>query len=315
MNRMDSAGRDAVEQYRKALQEYIVNEGEEALHQAYAIGRQAVASNMGLLGLIDAHMEMLAGLLRQNVPETDQAMRQIEAASRFLSESLSPFEMFHLRNQEANAALRRMNEMLEEEAKRVAYALHDQAGTVLATVYLELAEIARDLPPPAVDRIQRITAHLDQVREQLRRLSHEVHPPILDQLGLVPAVQFLAEGIGKRTGLVVTVSGSTPRDFSQTVNTAVYRVVQEALANVTRHARATRASVRIWKEGGKLHCLIRDNGAGFDVSIVHTHKGPCGLGLIGMEERVQALGGDFQVTSAPGQGTTIRISLPRQRYP
>jgi two-component system sensor histidine kinase UhpB len=221
--------------------------------------------------------------------------------------------MCQLRNQEANAALRRMNEMLEEEAKRVAYALHDQAGTFLAEIYLELAEIARDLPQPAVERIQRITVHLDQVREHLRRLSHEVHPPILEQLGLVPAVQFLAEGIEKRTGLVVIVSGSAPREFAQTAYTTVYRIVQEALNNVTRHARATRASIRIWKEGGKLHCLIRDNGVGFDTSAVRTRKAQCGLGLIGMEERIRSLGGDFQLTSAPGQGTTIRVSLSRQR--
>ncbi|MBI4291704.1 MAG: hypothetical protein HY661_09520 [Betaproteobacteria bacterium] len=310
---MDSTTRDVIERYKKALQEYVSNECEEALHQAYEIGRQAVASNMGLLGLIDAHGDALVSVLRKTAPDGDELARQVDAASRYLRESLSSFEMFHLRNQEANAALRRMNDMLEKEAKRVAHALHDQAGTLLAEAYLDLAEIARDLPQPAVARAHRITAHLDQAREHLRRLSHEVHPPILDELGLVPAVQFLAEGIAKRTGLVVTVNGSTPRDFSQTVNTTVYRVVQEALANVARHARATRASIRMWKEGGRLHCLIRDNGAGFDVSIVRIRNAQRGLGLVGMEERILALGGDFQITSAPGQGTTIRISLPPQK--
>lgn len=311
---MNDMARDVVEQYQSALQEYISHECEQALHQAYEIGRQALASNVGLLGLIDAHEAAFVRLLRQNSSETnEQLMRKIDAACRYLGESLSAFDMCQLRNQEANAALRRMNDMLEEEAKRVAHALHDQAGTFLAEIYLELAELARDLPQPAVERIHRITAHLDQVCEHLRRLSHEVHPPILDQLGLVPAVQFLAEGIAKRTGLVVTVSGSTPRDFPQTVNTAVYRVVQEALANVARHAKATRASIRLWKEDGKLNCLVRDNGLGFDVKMVRGRKGQCGLGLIGMEERIRALGGDFQATSAPGQGTTIRISLPRQR--
>lgn len=310
---MDDTPRDVVERYRNALQEYLRSGGEEALHRAYQIGRQAVASNTGLLGLVDAHIDALTSLTGPEVTDAEELRRRIEAAGRFLSESLSPFEMFHLRNLEANAALRRMNEMLEEEAKRVAYALHDQAASLLAAAYLELAEVARELPPPAVERIQRITAHLDEVRGHLRRLSHEVHPPILDQLGLVPAVQFLAEGIEKRTGLVVTVTGKAPRGFSQTVRTTIYRVVQEALANVTRHAQATRASVRMWKEAGKLHCLIRDNGAGFDVSIVRSRRAQCGLGLVGMEERIRALGGDFEVTTAPGQGTTIRVSLPRQK--
>jgi len=310
---MESAARDVIEQYKKALQEFIFNEGEEALHEAYEIGRQALASNVGLLGLIDAHGDAFRRLLQQNVSEMDELIRKIDAACRFLSESLSAFDMCQLRNQEANAALRRMNEMLEEEAKRVAHALHDQAGTLLAEVYLDLAEIARDLPQPAVERVQRITVHLDQVREHLRRLSHEVHPPILEQLGLVPAVQFLAEGISKRTGLSVTVSGSTPRGVAPTVSTTVYRVVQEALNNVTRHARATRASIRVWKEAGKMHCLIRDNGVGFDASPERARKVQCGLGLIAMTERIRSLGGDLRVTSAPGQGTTIHASLPRQR--
>lgn len=303
---------DVLERYKKALEEYASGGSEAALHDAYELGRETVASNIGLMSLIVAHGEAVSALLGQGISGTDESRRQVDAANRFLSESLSPFEMLHLRDQEANAALRRMNEMLEQEAGRVAHALHDQAGTLLAAVYLDLADIARDLPQPAVERIHRITAHLDQVREQLRRLSHEVHPPILDELGLVPALKFLAEGIGKRTGLVVTVDGSGSREFSQAVNTTLYRVIQEALANVIRHAQATRASVRMWKEGGRLQCLIRDNGTGFEVSIAPGRSGQRGLGLIGMEERVRALGGECQIISARGQGTTIRISLPRQ---
>lgn len=313
MSLMSGAAQDVIEQYKNALEEYVTNGSEAALHNAYEIGRQAVASNIGLLSIIGAHGDAFSTLCGQNISGTDELKRQIDAANRFLSESLSPFEMLHLHNQEANAALRRMNEMLEQEAKRVAHALHDQAGTLLATVYLELADLARELPQTGVERVHRITAHLDQVREQLRRLSHEVHPPILDELGLVPALQFLAEGIEKRTGLVVTVEGSTPRELPPSVNTTLYRVVQEALANVTRHGRATRASVRMWKEGGELHCLVRDNGVGFDVSMACTRSMPRGLGLIGMEERIRALGGDFHIISGRGQGTTIRISLPRQR--
>ncbi len=309
---MDGGAQDVVERYRAALGEYLSSESEAALHQAYELGRRAVASNIGLLGMISTHQAALSGLAAQGAPGTGDPRRQIDAAGRFLSESLSPFEMLHLRNQEANAALRRMNELLEQEAKRVAHALHDQAGTLLATIYLELAEIARESPQSALARIDQVTAHLDQVREQLRRLSHEVSPPILTDVGVVAALQFLAKGVEKRSGLVVTVEGRMPGEASPTVNTTLYRVVQEALNNVTRHARATRASVRIYKDARRLHCLVRDNGVGFDVSSARTRSGQRGLGLIGMEERVRALEGDLQITSAPGRGTTIRISLPRR---
>jgi signal transduction histidine kinase len=310
---MDSAAQDVVQRYKMALQEYLSSESEAALHQAYELGRRAVASNTGLLGMIRAHQDALSSLLEEGALGAGDQGRTIEAAGRFLSESLSPFEMLHLRNQEANAALRRMNELLEQEAKRVAHALHDQAGSLLATIYLGLAEIARELPQSALARIDQVTTHLDQVREQLRLLSHEVSPPILTEVGLVAALQFLAKGVEKRSGLVVTVEGSLPGELSPTVSTTLYRVVQEALNNVTRHARATRASVRMYKDAGNLHCLVSDNGVGFDVSSVRTRSGQRGLGLIGMEERVRALDGDFQITSARGRGTTIRISLSRPR--
>lgn len=308
---MDRNGPDVVEQYKLALAQYVLYGGEAALHLAYVLGRRAVESNVGVLSLVAAHGDALAALVGEVREGGAEAQPRLEAASRFLSEALAPFEMVHLRDQEANAALRRLNDLLEQEAKRVAYALHDQAGTILATVYLQLAEIAADAPPHQVARVQRVTAHLDQVREQLRHLSHEVRPPILDELGLVPALRFLAEGIQKRSGLLISVDGATPVHTAPAVNTTLYRVVQEALTNVQQHARATRASVRIWREGGRVHCLVRDNGGGFDVA--RLRDGRHGLGLVGMEERVRALGGDFQIVSGPGQGTTVRLSVPRQR--
>ena len=302
---------DFLEAYKNALEDYLADSGEAALHRAYEFGRQAIASDISLLDLIDIHHEAFSALLAEDVVWQDDVAPQVDAAGRFLTESLSPFHMFHLRNQEANAALRRMNDMLEDEAQRVAHALHDQAATLLATVYLDLAELAREMPEHGHERMDRITAHLDQIREQLRRLSHEVRPPILDTLGLVPALQFLADGIEKRTGLVVTVEGSIDRDLPQSVKTTVYRVVQEALINVTRHAQATRASVRVWEEKRTLNCTVRDNGKGFDRSAVKGRCAERGLGLIGMEERIRALHGTLEITSARGQGTTVCISLPQ----
>ncbi len=308
---MDGEKAEFVEAYKNALQDYLAGSGEAALHRAYEFGRQAIASDISLLDLIDVHREALAALFEEGLSWEEDVAPQVDAATRFLTESVSTFHMFHLRNQEANAALRRMNSMLEEEAQRIAHALHDQAATLLASVYLDLAELAREMPEHGHERIGRIRGHLDQVREQLRRLSHEVRPPILDTLGLVPALQFLADGIEKRTGLVVTVEGSISRDLPQSAKTTMYRVVQEALINVTRHARATRASVRVWGEKRTLKCTVRDNGTGFDSSGVKRGCAERGLGLIGMEERLRALQGTLEITSAPGHGTTVCISLPQ----
>jgi signal transduction histidine kinase len=222
-------------------------------------------------------------------------------------------DMAVVRDREANARLREMNRLLEAEAARIAHALHDQAATLLATVQLDVADLARSPGKPSPEQIARITAHVEELHQQLRRLSHEVRPPILDQYGLVPALQFLGKGIEQRTGLAVAVRGRASRSLPETVKTTVYRVAQEALTNVARHAQATRATVRVRTRRGKLQCRVRDDGRGFDVS-AHRENGARrrGLGLLGMEERIRALDGSIQIESSPGSGTRIDISVPTQ---
>jgi two-component system, NarL family, sensor histidine kinase UhpB len=218
-----------------------------------------------------------------------------------------------VRNREGNARLREMNRLLEAEAARIAHALHDQAATLLATVQLDVADIARSPGKPSPEQIARITAHIEELHRQLRRLSHEVRPPILDQYGLVPALQFLGKGIEQRTGLAVTVRGRAGRNLPETVKTTVYRVAQEALTNTARHARATRASVRIRTSRGNLQCRVQDNGRGFGVPAYRENGAKKrGLGLLGMEERIRALEGSIRIESSPGRGTRIDICVPTQ---
>jgi signal transduction histidine kinase len=292
--------------------DYLASGSEGPLHDAYELGRQALGSGIGLLDLINVHQAALRGVLGRKPAGAGDVARWVGAADRFLAETLSPFEMFLLGSGEANAALRRLNQILEEEAKRIAHALHDEAVQLLATVYLELAEIARQAPGLVETRVNRVTAHLDQVCEQLRRLSHELRPLILDQLGLVPALQFLADGVSKRAGLAVTVEGSTKGRLSQLIETALYRFVQEALINVTKHARATRAHIHVWIENAVICCTVRDDGIGFEPPGAREHTSR-GLGLIGIQERVSTLQGSFKFTSVPGQGAEFCVSIPLER--
>lgn len=304
---------DLTGEYRQALRDYLAGGGEAPLHKAYELGRLALASGTGLLALVDIH-EAAAAELAQNGSANPAALgRVLRASSRFLLESLSPFEMMQLGNRESNAALRRLNEILEEEARRIAHILHDEAAQLLASVYLELAEIGREAPPAGVQqRVDKITAHLDQVREQLRRLSHELRPPILDQLGLLPALQFLADGFRKRSGLDVTIDNRTDirGRFPPHIETALYRAVQEALNNVSRHAKAAHTSVSVWNTKWTVYCNIKDDGAGFIPSPPGTDTAPRGLGLLGIQERVNSLHGSFKIESAPGAGTELTISIP-----
>lgn len=199
----------------------------------------------------------------------------------------------------------------EEEAKRIAHALHDEASQITAAIHLALAEVALELPPSGRERLRRIGALIEGVEERLRQLSHELRPSILDDLGLSPALAFLANGFSARTGVAAQVKGSTGGRLDPLVETALYRIVQEALANVGKHARATRAEITLAREDGKLICAVRDDGIGFDDRPVKRRVGRAGgLGLLGIRERLGALNGQMQILSSPGEGTKLRVSVP-----
>lgn len=210
----------------------------------------------------------------------------------------------------AAEALRHLNEGLEEEVKRIAHALHDEAGQLLASVHIGLAEVARDLPSHTAQRLEDVRGLLDKIEEQLRHLSHELRPTILDDLGLRPALEFLADGVSRRTGLQIAVDGSPGRRLPAPTETALYRIVQEALTNVTKHAQATRVSIRFMRSRRLLRCVVRDDGVGFDVPAVLTRWGSRGLGLTGIRERLHAVGGTLDIVATPRGGTELIINVP-----
>ena len=165
-------------------------------------------------------------------------------------------------------------------------------------MYLRVAEISGELPPLGRRRMEELRTLLDQVDDQLRRLAYELRPTILDDLGLVPACQFLAEGVSRRSRVRVVVRGSTGGRVAPDVETALYRIAQEALGNVGKHARAHVATVTFERTAAGLRGSIRDDGIGFDVEGVLSRVGPQGLGLMGMRERVVAHGTQAAPASA-----------------
>ena len=298
---------ELVPQYASAFRAYLDSGAEEGLRRAYELGRTALSDGLGVLEMaVVLHRAVLSvGPRRRRTPE-----QLATATEDFFLECLSPFEMAHRGVQEANAALRHVNEMLEDVAKRIAHALHDEAGQLLASVYLALDGVAHELPPAQRRRLDDIKALLDSVSEQLRRLSHELRPTVLDDLGLVPALEFLAEGVAKRTGLTITVDGSLAVRAGGSTEMVIYRIVQEAFNNVVRHAGASRVDVLLREEPGQLHCSIKDDGVGFDVPSALAGHGAKGLGLCGIRERVESLGATLDILSAPGQGTELRFTIP-----
>jgi signal transduction histidine kinase len=275
----------------------------------YELGRRAITEQKSLVEIASLHHQALQKLIGD---ERDEKRREdlLRASAEFLAECLSPYEMAHRGFQDAVKALHQLNETLEEEIKRIAYAVHDEAGQLLVAVHLALAEMARDLPKAQQEQIGHIGGLLNEVEKHLRRYSHELRPTILDDLGWIPAIRFLAEGVSKRASLPIHIETMVSGRLPSATETTLYRIVQEALNNTVKHAKAKNAWIRAWREKQTLCCSVRDDGAGFDSRKLQEPGDRKGLGLVAMRERASAIGGTLRIESCPGRGTELSLKIP-----
>lgn len=292
------------QRYEKALREYLHNPREEARAHGYELARRALAEGCGLLELAAIHHQAMRDLAH-HVPDMDSLLT---ACSEFFGECLSPFEMSHRGAQEGRRALRHLNEVLEGEIKRIAHALHDEAGQLLASVHIALADVAAALPEASRGSLHDANRLLQQAEAELRNLSHELRPTVLDNLGLLPALEVLAEHVAKRSGLSITVKGNEEGRLPSVVETALYRIVQEALNNVVKHAAARTVCIELIRTPSGVTCAVRDDGAGCAMPPDHGYVQ--GLGLIGIRERLTALGGSLRIVTAPQCGTALLAEIP-----
>jgi signal transduction histidine kinase len=299
---------EAAAAYSKSLLDYLGGAGESALQQAYQIGRGALNTGVGLVAIADIHHSCLRQLLAHAL-ENDERDRILTGAAQFFAECISPYEMTYGGFREANTALRHFNEVLEQEAKRIASALHEEAGQLLVAVYIALQNLCHEVPAVEPHMIK-VTQLLDQIEVQLRRLSHELMPALLNDLGLVPALRYLSEGLAQRSHLQISIDAVPDQRLPRRVETTLYHVAKEALHNVVKHAQATAVRIRFQRKAGSISCHIRDNGMGFDPASIAVRRGEQGFGLIGMRERLSVVGGAMQINSANGRGTELVISIP-----
>lgn len=294
--------------YRAALAKYIARRDEQALQVAYELSRKEIESGTSLIEVASAHHKALSDLIA-SAKSSSAHSNILTAGSAFLAEILSPYEMAHRGFGEAVDALRYSNETLEEKIRKIAHDVHDEAGQFFVGVHLSLAELGREYPRARQNHIPQIEKLLKQVEEQLRRLSHELRPTILDDLGWVPAIRFLADSVAKRTRLSIQVHADFGERLPGAVEIALYRVVQEALTNAAKHAKASRVLIVAEIVDSSLSCLVEDDGSGFDPNVARSAQRG-GLGLLGMRERLHAIGGTLRIESAPGCGTRVFIRVP-----
>ncbi len=223
------------------------------------------------------------------------------------------------RRKESEDTLRRLPKLIREaqesERRRVARELHDSVIQILSSVKFRLQAIEEKLS--ATDEATwrdtlKAEAALEKAINEVRRISRNLRPSELDDLGLAPALRSLCSEFGERTGMAVNLSfNRVPRAIPDDIELNLYRIIQEALGNIEKHSRATEVSLRLARQASKLCAAIADNGCGFDPQAPrHRRAKPGGMGLVDMRERAALLGGQWQVRSQPGTGTEILVEMP-----
>jgi signal transduction histidine kinase len=209
---------------------------------------------------------------------------------------------------------RRLVEVQENERRTVARELHDEAGQALTSLVIQLKLLQQSASDPG--QVQAGTAKLigevETVMENLHRLAMDLRPASLDHLGLIAALQQHCETLADQHGIRVAFEAiGIEGRVAPEVETALYRIVQEALNNVVRHAQATRADVLLEGRGDRIMVIIEDNGRGFEPE---TASGPGHLGLVGIQERAMAIGGSLTIESTLRGGTALFVEV-RNAYP
>jgi signal transduction histidine kinase len=202
----------------------------------------------------------------------------------------------------------------EEERTRIAREVHDELGQALTGLKLDMSWLAARIvrnAKPVQEKVKTMVDHIDETIQTVRRIATELRPGILDSLGLVAALEWQANEFQSRTGIPCqVVSTVDDSQLQQQFATVFFRIYQETLTNIIRHAKATRVDVRLAEEDGALVLTVKDNGRGIsEEEIANTRS----IGLVGMRERAMLIGGEITLQGVPGKGTTMTLRVPMNR--
>lgn len=233
------------------------------------------------------------------------AIGRVQALER---ESETRYREVALAREELHQLSARLVSAQEEERRNLSRELHDEVGQSMSAMLVELGNLASMMPAgdaAAREQLQRVKKLAESNVGVVRNMALLLRPSMLDDLGLVPALKWQAKEVARRTGMKVRVDAEdVSDDLPDLYRTCIYRVVQEALHNATRHSQAAHVRVTVRRDVSGVRVEIQDDGSGF------ASRQEKGMGILGMEERVHHLGGQFRLQSEPGRGTTISVSLP-----
>lgn len=200
----------------------------------------------------------------------------------------------------------------ELERQRIARELHDQVGQELAALKVSLQLLARDIE--GLDPVHSLTDAIelvDDLKDQIRTVARDLRPPMIDAMGLEEAIGGLCDDVARRTRIRIACSGSLKRELPEALDVCIYRFIQEALANAIAHGEPTSVKVSLSSSQDNVVVQVEDDGDGFDADRLMAENGRSGgMGLPGMQERIDLLGGTLAVESAPGEGARLSVVLP-----
>ncbi len=241
---------------------------------------------------------------------------QLVAELAELRQRVAELEAADAEHRQLQALSRQMVEAQEAERRRLARELHDQVGQNLTNLSINLNIVRSQLPAEAaagaVARLDDSLRLVEETMERTRDVMAELRPSVLDDYGLVSALHWYGGQFASRTGIAVAVEGQKPDPrLAARVENALFRIAQEALTNVAKHAQATRATVTLQEDGETVRLVIADDGVGFDPARLAAPDGSRGWGLAIMRERAEAVGGRCRIESRPGQGTRVIVEVAR----
>lgn len=256
--------------------------------------------------------------LAESVTELKAEIIQREAVEESLRTSEQTAVILLEKSRQMQEELRDLSRQLlsaqEEERRKISRELHDVIAQTLTGINLRLATLKADSLTNKSQLQRKITSTqrlVEQSVEIVHRFARELRPTVLDDLGLIPALQSFMKTFIAETGVRVSLKASGMIEQSSgTIRTTLYRITQEALKNVGRHAHASQAEVSIQCQDGTILMEINDNGQGFEAEVKMNPSNHNRLGLLGMRERVEMVGGTFSIQSAPGRPTTVRVVIP-----
>lgn len=253
--------------------------------------------------------------LRDLTQSLQDQKKQVEISSQV--EKARLFEAVSQQREQLRALNTKLTEVQEAERKDLARELHDEMGQALTAIRINLTAIKNELPENCLaslkERLIETEMLTDQTLEQIREMSLNLRPPMLDDLGLVPTLRWYIKRYAKRTNLKtdLVVTGLEHQRLDSRIETTLYRVAQEALTNVAKHAQASTVRLYLQRNDTRVEAVIEDNGRGFNLADVLNRRTPhTGAGLVGIRERVTLLGGEFNIQTQPNQGTRLLIEIP-----